>query len=66
MQTPKPERPIPVTGVLSLQAAQGKDSVITAAGTFALSGADGRLLWQAPGDVTVSRTVLATDGFKWA
>ena len=57
------ERPLPVTGAPSLQAAQGKVYVITAAGIFALNGADGQLVWHAPGDATISRTVLSTDGF---
>jgi outer membrane protein assembly factor BamB len=59
-----PERPIPMSGAPSLQAAQGKVYVITAAGIFALNGADGRLVWQAPGDVAISRTVLSTGSFK--
>lgn len=56
-----PERPLPRTGAPRLHAAQGNVYVITAAGIFVFTGADGRLVWQTPGDAAISRTVLSID-----
>lgn len=58
-----PERSLPLSGAPSLHAAQGNIFAITSAGVFAFNGADGRLLWQAPGDAAISRAVLSIDPF---
>jgi hypothetical protein len=57
------ERPLPLTGAPRLHAAQGNVYVITAAGIFVFTGADGRLVWQTPGDAAISRTMLSIDHF---
>jgi outer membrane protein assembly factor BamB len=58
-----PERPLPLTGALSLQAARGNVYINTAAGISVFTGADGRLVWQTPGDGAISRTMLSIDRF---
>jgi outer membrane protein assembly factor BamB len=58
-----PERPLPLTGAPHLHAAQGNVYVITAAGIFVFTGADGRFVWHTPGDAAISRTMLSIDRF---